>query len=133
MEPSSNPDGAQPFKVDLDKPLSLAEMFFGAGAKIVHPCDAFAERAGFASWAAALTAMKSGQIVTATAPRIGRTTMDYDIFVKQARKNGLIMIWPPHDECGFVSVGLRGSFPAGTLERIEREAALAALNPFQPK
>lgn len=132
MEADSKPNGAQPFKIDLEKPVNLVEMFFGAGAKIVHPCDAFAKRAGFPSWAAALAAMKSGKIVTATAPRIVRTTMDYDIFVKKIRDDGLMMISPPHDEFGIVSIGLRESFPTATLERVERDAEQRKpVNPFR--
>lgn len=106
-------------------------MFVAAGSKIVHPCNAFAERAGFASWSAALTAMRSGEIVTATGPGIGRTTLDYDLFVKQIRTDGLMMILPAHDVLGLVSVGLRENFPAETLARVEREAGQrASLNPF---
>jgi hypothetical protein len=109
---SSNP----PSKLE-----SFVEAMFGKGARIVHPCDAFAQRAGFDSWAAALVAMKRGQIVTATGPRIGRTTLDFDLFIKQVQIEGLLMISPAHDECGFVSIGLRAHFPAETLERFQGE------------
>lgn len=137
MEPSNKPDGsAKLFNIDLPKPVSLVEALFGEGVKVIHPCDAFAQRAGIESWAAALIAMKCGKIVTATGPQIGRTLMDYNLFVKQVEADGLTMIVPPHDEFGFISVGLREHFPAATLERVEREAKgraelLRSTNPFR--
>ena len=114
------------------KPESLVEAMFGNGARIVHPCDAFAQRAGFDSWAAALVAIKGGQIVTASGPRIGRTTLDFDLFIRQAQIDGLLMISPAHDECGFVSIGLREHFPAEKLERFQREIEQRVVdNPFR--
>lgn len=111
---------AVPFKVNMtEQPIDLVASIIGPGAKIEHPCNAFARRAGYASWAAALIAMEAGKIVTASGPRIGRTAFEYDIFVKQIHADGLVMATPAHAEFGLVSVGLREHFPAKTLERVE--------------
>lgn len=40
-----------------------------------HPCMAFAESAGFASWEAAVEAMKGGRVLTGHGPRLGRASM----------------------------------------------------------
>lgn len=128
----SQDDSAKPFKFDLSQPVNIAETFFGKGARMVHPCDAFAQRAGYDSWAAALDAMKAGKIVTATGPRIGRTMIDFNLFDKQVRADGLMTVVPAQDEFGIVSVGLREHFPPETLKRVEQESAQRlAFNPLQ--
>jgi hypothetical protein len=119
----ANLPGAVPFKVDLSKPADLVASLFGPGTTFVHPCDAFARRAGYASWADALVAMKAGKILTATGPSIGKSTLDHDMFVEQVRAEGLISVAPAHAEFGFVSVGPREHFPAKMLEGVEEEAS----------
>ena len=127
MEFNEKPESVQPFKVDLSESMNAAEVLFGKGAKLVHPCDAFAQRAGYDSWTAALEAMKNGKIVTATGPAIGRTTLDFDMFLDQIHSDGLTMVSPRHNEFGLVSVGLHERFPAATLERVDRESVSRTL------
>jgi hypothetical protein len=95
----------------------------GAGVTIVHPCDAFAQRAGYASWAMAVAAMQAGVIVTAAAPQIGRSMLDFNLFVKQIREDGLTALTASEPDLGFVAVGFRAYFPAEMLARAEREHA----------
>lgn len=124
--------GAKEPRMSNDTMPNPAELFFGRGAAIVHPCNAFAQRAGYQSWAEALEAMRAGKIVTATAPRIGLTMIDFRLFAEQIRKDGLMTVTLPQDELGFVSVGLREHFPVETLARVERETAeRGLLNPFR--
>jgi hypothetical protein len=93
--------------------------------QIIHPCNAFAQRAGYTSWATALEAMKSGQIVSASAPQVGKSIGDLKIFQDQIENDGLILVPVPHGDFGLVSVGFRTSFPEQTLKRMEEESKAA--------
>lgn len=86
------------------------------GTRVVHPCDAFAARAGYGSWALALGAIQSGKILRATGPRIGRSTLEYDIFAERIQKDGLVIVTAKDDESGILAVGLSASFPADAFE-----------------
>ncbi|MGK5049671.1 hypothetical protein ACQ4WP_27820 [Janthinobacterium sp. GB4P2] len=90
--------------------------------QIVHPCNAFAQRAGFTSWATALEAMKAGKIISASAPKVAKSTGDLNIFHDQARDDGLVVVPVPHGDFGLVSVGFAANFPEQTLKRLEAEA-----------
>lgn len=55
-----------------------------------HPCIAFAESAGFASWEAAVEAMKGGRVLTGHGPRLGRASMtEFLLFQRQVERDGL--------------------------------------------
>jgi hypothetical protein len=112
---------AKPFNVDRTKNISLVELLFGKGARVIHPCTVFAERAGYPSWAAALEAMRGGKVVTAQGPLIGTSMMDFQMFERQVREDGLIMASPPHNDFGLVMVGFEEHFPADLLARFERQ------------
>lgn len=84
---------------------------FGQRVQIEHPCDRFALAAGFTSWVAARTAILAGAIVTAPGPRVGKTTPEYELFIKQIRADGLVMVTPRQEWFGLVSVGILERFP----------------------
>jgi hypothetical protein len=90
--------------------------------QIIHPCDAFALRAGYTSWAAALEVMKAGQVISASAPQVGKSVGDLKIFHDQVEHDGLIVVPVPHGDFGLVSVGFRDHFPEQTLRRIDAES-----------
>lgn len=90
--------------------------------QIIHPCNAFAQRAGHTSWATALEAMKGGQVLSASAPKVGKSTGDLKIFQDQIESDGLILVPVPHGDFGLVSVGFRAFFPEQTLKRLEEES-----------
>lgn len=98
---------AAPFKVDLSKPTDLVEAMFGPGAKIVHPCDAFARRAGCADWASAVQAMKAGKVLVAQGPKVGKSMMDLMMFIEQVRSEGLHSY---ADDLGRIWLGLKRTF-----------------------
>lgn len=89
---------------------------------IIHPCDAFAKRTGYTSWTAALEAMKAGQIISGSAPQVGKSIMELKMFHDQARSDGLVVVPVPHCDFGSVSVGLYANFPEHTRKRIDTEA-----------
>lgn len=93
-----------PFKINTP-PVgpSAAEVIFGPGARVVHPCTVFAESAGYESWAQAVEAMRAGQIVQGQAPRLGKTTADVNLFNKEVADAGLTA---KYSELGLVAVGL---------------------------
>ncbi len=89
--------------------------------KIVHPCNAFAQSAGYESWVSAVASMKQGNVVLGQAPRAGaRSMLDIQLFHEQISKEGLFTIT---DDLGFVSVGFRENFPADMVSRWEQECA----------
>lgn len=90
--------------------------------QIIHPCNAFAQRAGYTSWADGLEAMKSGKIISASAPQVDKSIGDLKIFQDQIESDGRISVPVPHGDFGLVSVGFRTSFPEQTLKRIEEES-----------
>ena len=96
--------------------------------QIIHPCDAFAQRAGYDSWAAALDAMKTGKIVSASAPPVGKSIWDLTVFSERIQKDGLLLVSVPHSDFGLVSVGFRAHFPTKTLARIDAEPKLPAVS-----
>ena len=115
---------AAPFKVDLSKPTDLVEAMFGPGAKIVHPCDAFARRAGCADWASAVQAMKAGKVLVAQGPKVGKSMMDLLKFIEQVRSEGLHSY---ADDLGRIWLGLKENFPQSVLDRQEQEQHLRDL------
>ncbi len=95
-----------PFKINtLPVGASAAEVIFGSGARVVHPCTVFAKSAGYESWAQAVEAMRAGVIVQGQGPRIGKTTIDVDLFNKEVADAGLTA---KYSELGLVAVGLPG-------------------------
>ncbi len=115
---------AAPFKVDLSKPTNLVEAMFGPGAKIVHPCDAFARRAGYPDWASAVQAMKAGKVLVAQGPKVGNSMMDLMMFIEQVRTEGFHCC---ADDLGWVWLGLKENFPQSVLDRQEQKQHLRDL------
>ncbi|KUZ76920.1 hypothetical protein [Burkholderia ubonensis] len=112
----------QLLRVELTSPTEQtftpdAPRSFGTDVQIEHPCDRFARDAGFTSWVAARTALLAGAIVTAPGPRIGKTRLEYDLFVKQIRLDGLVLVPPAHECFGLVSVGILERFPKAVQAR----------------
>lgn len=54
--------------------------------KVVHPCTGFAKSAGYESWAEVVEAARSGKIVQGQGPRMGKTTLDVDLFCREVRE-----------------------------------------------
>lgn len=103
---------------EAGKPFDLTQV---PPVKIIHPCDAFAQSAGYANWVSAVQAMREGKIATGIAPRVGKTTYDLQIFLRQIATDGLYSI--PIGEFGHISLGLKESFPAESVTRNEAEIA----------
>ncbi|MCR4471136.1 hypothetical protein [Burkholderia sp. SCN-KJ] len=101
----------RPFEIDAVDTASAAGLFCGPAARIEHPCDRFARGAGYTSWIAARTAMLAGAIVSGPGPRIGKSTLEYELFIKQVRLDGLVMVSPRQEWFGLVSVGILERFP----------------------
>lgn len=75
-----------------------------------HPCMAFAESAGFASWEAAVEAMKGGRVLTGHGPRLGRASMtEFLLFQRQVERDGLRSL-PADTWSGQFLVGYREFF-----------------------
>ncbi|RQU83917.1 hypothetical protein [Burkholderia cenocepacia] len=98
---------------------SLRELLFAPKAKVEHPCERFARQAGYASWAAALVSMRDGHIVSAPGPRVGRSTLDHDLFAQQIRADGLVSVVYTAESHGLVSVGVRESFSTEIQARLD--------------
>lgn len=106
---------------EAGKPFDLTQVLLASPVKIIHPCDAFAQSAGYANWASAVQAMREGKIATGIAPRVGKTTYDLQIFLRQIETEGLYS--SPISEFGHISLGLKESFPPESVARYESEAA----------
>jgi hypothetical protein len=103
-----SPDEAQAgFRVKTT--LSIADPAGSQGVLVEHPCDAFARSAGYPSWQVALVDMRAGKVVSGAGPRIGKTMLSYNMFLKQIHADGLAIVV---DDCGVVAVGLQSNFSA---------------------
>lgn len=97
-----------PFKFNMPPAgAPLVEVMFGPGAKVVHPCAAFARSAGFESWALAVEAMRAGQNLQGRAPHMGKSTLSVDLFNKEVASAGLLA---EYSDFGLVVVGLPNQF-----------------------
>lgn len=82
-----------------------------------HPCTTFAQSAGFASWEAAVEAMKAGRVLTGPGPRLGRASMtEFLLFQRQIERDRLRSL-PADTWSGQFSVGYREHFPADAFVR----------------
>ncbi len=87
------------------------------GFSNVHPCTTFAQMAGFESWEAAVRAMRSGRVVTAQGPRLGRASMiEFLLFQRQIERDGLCAL-PAGTWSGQFSVGYREFFSPDAFRR----------------
>ena len=70
-----------------------------------HPCDVFAAKSGYASWAAAVSAAKEGQLLKGHGPRVAMTMMAAQAFSEAVAQDGLCWVVGAD---GRVLVGLAG-------------------------
>lgn len=104
------------------KPFLGFSSLSSAALQASHPCTDFAKRAGYASWTAALEAMKSGKILVGTLPHSYKSSIGTKMFTDQLERDGLMLVPVQNCDTGFVWVGFREHFQKSTLARIESEA-----------
>lgn len=107
-------DFGKPFELDMtpagDRPPFAPWAYNMRTLQVVHPCAAFAESAGYASWAQVVAAVQAGKIVQGRGPRFGeKSALDVHVFVGQVAAAGLTAKFY---DLGMVAVGLPDCFPS---------------------
>ncbi len=88
---------------------------------VIHPCGHWAQLAGYASWRAALDAMRAGKVVVASGPRSDKSTLGVTLFLNEVRSEGLHCYW---DDFGRAWLGLKENFSKAILDRQEADRQL---------
>ncbi|WP_429481756.1 hypothetical protein [Paraburkholderia youngii] len=94
----------------LSRGPEYARPFDVASGEISHPCDVFASKAGYPSWAAAVDAAKAGNLLKGQGPRVALTMMAAQAFSEAVARDGLRWL-----------VGADGRVVVGLAEQVDVE------------
>ncbi|MFK4706022.1 hypothetical protein ABIC83_002861 [Roseateles asaccharophilus] len=117
---------AASFAGGVGRQLDILGALASGTIKIAHPCDTWAQSAGYDNWHSAVTAMKEGgKVLAGAAPQPSKSTISFDALCDAISKAGLHSYMT---EFGQLILGLRANFPQSTLDHQARE--LEALRAF---